>query len=246
VAFRFPSRLENVLVPIMKTQIMLLLGLVVSASAVSLRQAGDKPVEKIPVDLESCPLDSPVVALALSSDSALEETNGLAVGTPNEAAKRKALMDALAEYKVKKQAMQVATNNLMAAMEALLVVPAADKALLANVADGKTGKDSLVVFYAPWCPHCQTFVLHDKQGNPSNAPLELLSQDLAKDSSTKDVAVMRADVTVLGQSGIPSKFAVQGIPSVYFANKAGKATQFAGNPHSTADLTAFVKKMLTA
>jgi len=224
---------------------MLLLGLVVSASSMSLRQAGDKPVDKIPVNLESCPLDSPVVALALSADYSLDETNGLAVGTPNEAAKRKTLMDALAEYKVKKQAMQVATNNLMSAMEALLVVPAADKALLANVADGKTGKDSLIVFYAPWCPHCQTFVLHDKQGNPTNAPLELLSQDLAKDSSTKDVAVMRADVTTLGQSGIPSKFAVQGIPSVYFVNKAGKADAFAGNPHSTADLTVFVKKMQT-
>merc|ERR1719333_1952484 len=117
----------------------------------------------------------------------------------------------------------------MTAMEALLKVPAADAPMLENVASGKLGKDSLVVFYAPWCPHCQSFVLHDQKGDPTNAPLEVLRRNFAKSAATKNVAVLRADVTRLGQSKVPKAFNVPAIPTVYFVGTQGKTIKFAGN-----------------
>jgi len=172
----------------------------------------------------------------LASDESLEKSDDK-VAAPDD--KQKVLQEALADYKVKKQAFKLATAKLMAAMETLLETPSADTAMLEQAASGKLGKDSLVVFYAPWCPHCQTFVLHDQQGNPANAPLEVLRKDLAKADKTKDLNVVRADVTVVGKT-IPKDFVVQGIPTVYFVTKQGKEIQFSGNPHSSEALKAFV------
>merc|ERR1719502_2355011 len=106
---------------------------------------------------------------------------------------------------------QLATAKLMSAMDALLEVPNAGAGDLQKLADGKFGKAALVVFYAPWCPHCQSFVLHDQKGDPLNAPLEVLHRELAKADDTKNVNVIRADVTKVGKQ-MPKDFAVQAIP----------------------------------
>jgi len=207
-----------------------------AAAAHGLNIRGDAPAVATSL---TCPLDLPVSNLALASDETLETTGDKVVDSPQD--KQKVLQEALSDYKVKKQAYKLATAKLMAAMEALLAVPSADTAMLEKVATGKSGKDSLVVFYAPWCPHCQTFVLHDQQGNPANAPLEVLRKDLAKAEKTKDLDVIRADVTVVGKT-IPKDFAVQAIPTVYFVNKQGKEIQFNGNPHSEEALKAFINE----
>merc|ERR1719446_1518233 len=141
---------------------------------------------------------------------------------------------------------QLAQAKLMTAMEALLEVPSADAAMLKNMAAGKFGKAALVVFYAPWCPHCQSFVLHDKKGDPVNAPLELLRKQFLKSDSTKNVAVMRADVTRLGQSNVPPEFKVPAIPTVYFVSEHGKPIKFVGNPHDSAALSNFVNSQVKA
>jgi len=198
-----------------------------------------------------------VTAFALADDVSLGED---VVDDPK--ADLKAYKDAKAEFKTKKQAFAVAKANflkssaavefqaadakLMQSMEALLEVPAADTAMLTKAVGGTLGKDALVAFYAPWCPHCKTFVLHDKKGNPRNAPLENLRKDMAKDAKLKGVEVYRADVTVLGQNGIPAKLVVQGIPTMYFISAKGTPTQYKGHPHDFASIKAFAEKLASA
>jgi len=216
------------------------------ASAASLKLQGDAPVDLAHLTCQ-LPIALPVAALNLADDEVLD--NAVVVATPKGdalAQKHQVLQDAMVDYKQKKQAFQLATNNLMAAMETLLEVPSADASMLEQVAGGKSGKDALVAFYAPWCPHCQTFVLHDKQGNPTNAPLELLRKELATTPETKNVNVIRADVTRFpAGKGIPAVFAVASIPSVYFVSKDGKASKFAGNPGSSSQLKQFIEEKRT-
>jgi len=207
-----------------------------SASGLTIR--GDAPALATAVDF-TCPL-VPVVNLAFSGDEAMEKREGKVADAPSDQ-KQRALQEATASYQVKKTAFEDATADLYGAIDAILQVPAADAAMLQNVSEGKVGKDTLVAFYAPWCPHCQTFVLHDEDGIPANAPLEVLRKDFAKADATKNVNVIRADVTKLGQKSIPSSFVVQGIPAVYFVNAKGEETQFQGNPHNTSALKAFVE-----
>merc|ERR1719420_1884146 len=116
----------------------------------------------------------------------------------------------------------------MTSMDALLEVPKATPAQLTSFVSEKK-KNTLVVFYAPWCGHCQQFVLHDGSGDPTKAPLEVFHRDLAKDDATKAVDVVRVDVQEHGES-IPAPFKVQFIPTVYFVNKGGVATKYEGNP----------------
>jgi len=212
---------------------LLSFGFAVSAAALSLRNDPALPVHLI-ADASSCAWSgaAPITALALADDVSLDEEKA-----PN--ADLKVYQDALKVYKAKKKEFMLAQSKLMLSMEALLETPAADQAVLAKAAGGTLGKDALVAFYAPWCPHCQTFVLHDKSGNPTNAPLENLRKDMAKDQKLKGIAVYRADVTKLGQSGIPAKLPVKGIPTMYFVSAKGVATQFAGNPHDTNSIKAF-------
>lgn len=199
-------------------------GLLIHADPVEVQKTGD-------ASALTCQMKDSVTSLVLADDKVLD--------SEPTAEEKDNYNDALKEYKQKKQEYQLSEAKLMAAMENLLDVPAADIEYLEKAANGETGKDSLIVFYAPWCPHCQTFVLHDEKGNPLNAPYEIFAKDLAKSEDTKDVAVMRADIMKV-RDGIPAKFVVEGIPSVYFISKAGKATMFKGNPHDTQQLKDFV------
>lgn len=150
-----------------------------------------------------------------------------------------AFKDAKKVYSEKKEQFQSAQAELMAAMEAMLEVPAADEKMLQLFEDGKAKKDVLLVFYATWCPHCQTFVLHDGKGDPSKAPLEVFNRELQK--SDKGVSVMRVNVPDHMKALRESKvFKIQGIPSVFFVNQAGQIHQFQGNPHKLDDLHKFV------
>jgi thiol-disulfide isomerase/thioredoxin len=209
--------------------------LLAAATALNIRTESPFDVKAV-----TCAVDMSV-SLVLADDEVLDQKSDEAPTAAEKATYNKALQD----YKVKKQAMQVSTGKLMAAMEDLLEVPPADAAFLTSAATGKMGKDALVVFYAPWCPHCQTFVLHDAKGNPTNAPLEVLRRDLA--NTEKNVVVARADVTKLRAAGkpVPPVYKVQGIPTVYFVNEKGAATQFAGNPHNIAALKNFIGNMKT-
>merc|ERR1740117_2301578 len=76
------------------------------------------------------------------------------------AEKKDELNNAVAHYKTQKMQFQLAEARLMKAFDSLLEVPVADGHQLSTLLEGG-GKPTLIVFYAPWCPHCQTFVLHD-------------------------------------------------------------------------------------
>jgi len=229
------------------------LGLLASASALSLKTV-PAPIAHLASADETCqwPGSSPVTALTLAEYGEMSDPE----------ADVKTYQDAVVTYKAKAQAFETAKANflnssaalefqaadtaLMEAGEALLETPAADTAMLSKAVAGEFGKDTLVAFYAPWCPHCKTFVLHDEAGNPKNAPLENLRKDMAKDQNLKDVAVYRADVTKLGENGIPAPLVVQGIPTMYFINAQGAATQFQGNAHDLPSVKAFVGEVLAS
>jgi thiol-disulfide isomerase/thioredoxin len=170
----------------------------------------------------------------------VEEEYEAAGGVKDEApSKAEAYTKALDVFKNVKQEYKDATEELTLSLDSLLKVPKASIARLEETLKG--GSDTLVVFYAPWCPHCQTFVLHDAKGNPLNAPLEVLRRDLAP----ANIQVLRADAEQLGIQNVPSKFDVQAYPTVFFVNQTGsegRPIRFSGNPHNTTHLFDFIKK----
>jgi thiol-disulfide isomerase/thioredoxin len=117
-------------------------------------------------------------------------------------------------------------------------VVAGTSATLAEMV-AKKDKDTLVVFYAPWCPHCQTFVMHDESGNAEKAPLELFNQELKKAGALETLNLVKYDTQSAGT--IPAGFDVQYLPTVYMATHDGKYVAFEGNPHSIPDLKSFIK-----
>merc|ERR1719487_1681145 len=119
----------------------------------------------------------------------------------------------------------------------MLQVPSVDKAKLeANK------KDALVVFYAPWCPHCQTFVLHNGKGNPEEAPLEIFYKNIKSAGADKTLDVVRFDVSADREAGLPAGFQVQHIPTIYMAAADGTKTVFSGNHVDSATLVDFIEK----
>merc|ERR1719379_832570 len=137
--------------------------------------------------------------------------------------------------------MKKSQEKLLSAMNNMLQVPAADTAKVNSMVDSKE-KDMLVVFYAPWCPHCQTFVLHNGKGNPEEAPLEVFYKNIKGAKADKTLDVVRFDVSANREAGLPKGFQVQHIPTIYMASADGKKTPFAGAHVDSATLVDFIEK----
>jgi len=193
----------------------------------------------------SCPLDGPVMDFHLSfqapdeKDIVAMKTEKSATPTDEERAEMAAAME---EYKEAQEKMKAASNRMMVAMEAMLEVPVVNKAELTTMAE-KGDKDTLVVFYAPWCPHCQRYVLHDGKGNPEKAPLEMFNKEMKSRGASDTLSIVRWDIDK--DKDLPSQFKVQYIPTIYLAAADGTATQFKGNPTNFADMVDFIKDKST-
>merc|ERR550537_2147513 len=137
--------------------------------------------------------------------------------------------------------MKKSQARLMGAMEAMLQVPKTNTAKLNTMVTEKK-KDILVVFYAPWCPHCQTFVLHNGKGNPEEAPLEIFYKNIKAAKADETLNVVRFDVAANREAGLPTGFQVQHIPTIYMASADGKKTVFSGNHVDSATLVDFIEK----
>jgi len=179
--------------------------------------------------------------VALGDDASLDGNSSVVHGKDEPATvaeKKDELSDAIGHYKTQKMQFQLAEARLMKAFDSLLEVPTASGQQLTTLLQGG-GKPTLVVFYAPWCPHCQTFVLHDGEGDPVNAPLEQMHRDFKANSDTKDVDVLRFDVAKHGKD-IPVDLKVEGIPTVYFVNHEGKAEHYTEDLHNVDLLKSFM------
>merc|ERR1719158_712946 len=103
-------------------------------------------------------------------------------------------------------------------------------------------KDALVVFYAPCCPHCQSFVIHNGKGNPEEAPLEVFYKNIKAAKADKTLDIVRFDVSADREAGLPKGFQVQHIPTIYMAAADGKKVVFSGNQVDSATLVDFIEK----
>mmetsp|Transcript_51055 Transcript_51055/g.98758 ORF Transcript_51055/g.98758 Transcript_51055/m.98758 type:complete len:211 (-) Transcript_51055:152-784(-) len=97
--------------------------------------------------------------------------------------------------------------------------------------------DLLIVFYAPWCPHCKTYVMHDASGNEDQAPLELLAKELAPNRGVK---VLKYDIN---EHKPPVGFALEHVPTIFFKSRQRtNPVEFQGDPHDFAGLEEWVLK----
>jgi len=110
-------------------------------------------------------------------------------------------------------------------------VDAVTAASLSEIIEKK--EDALVVFYAPWCPHCKNFVMADQHGNAKNAPLELLNKDLV---ASKGPKVVKFDVSA---SQPPNIFTVNYVPKIFMLKRSGELQAYKSDPHDLASLKAF-------
>eukprot|EP00927_Polykrikos_kofoidii_P014626 TRINITY_DN16435_c1_g1_i1.p1 TRINITY_DN16435_c1_g1~~TRINITY_DN16435_c1_g1_i1.p1 ORF type:complete len:228 (+),score=51.53 TRINITY_DN16435_c1_g1_i1:56-739(+) len=180
-------------------------------------------------------------SFVLSNDNVLDNSSN----DRNSSTKLEELATAKKAFLAQKAIYQEAEARLMAAMDALLEVQSIDGTDLVDML-AESRPDTVVVFYAPWCPHCQSFVLHDGHGNPVDAPLEIFRRDLLAQNKTRNIEVARLNVASDAALNIPKQFSVQGIPMVYFVSKTGSAVPFKGNPHNLTALKSFVSEHASA
>ncbi|KAH9904759.1 disulfide isomerase [Xylariomycetidae sp. FL2044] len=117
------------------------------------------------------------------------------------------------------------------ALSALLAVAAAKSAVLDLVPDNfdkvvlKSGKPTLVEFFAPWCGHCKNL-----------APVyEELAQSFA---TSKDVQIAKVDADA--EKSLGKKYGVQGFPTLkYFDGKSDKPEDYNGG-RDLESLTKFI------
>lgn len=215
-----------------------------AAQGMSIRGSPDN---KLSVIDDACPIDTPVANFfdALSfqvpdeKDMVVMKANSTKDGKEPTAAQREEWKSAMEEYKASQMEMQKATTRMMTAMENMLEVPSVKKDTLTAMLD-KKDKDTFVVFYAPWCPHCQTFVLHDGKGNPQKAPLEVFNKEMKARGASKTLNLVRWNVAE--HKDVPKQFAAQYIPAMYLAAADGTVTQFKGNAGNSADLVKFIEE----
>merc|ERR1719399_2228370 len=93
----------------------------------------------------------------------------------------------------------------------------------------KKKESLLIAFYAPWCPHCQRFVMGD------GSPLTRLSNALTAKHGAR---VVKFDVKAQGS---PPGFAVNAVPAVYLFNATtGQKTEYDHNPEDLGALESWV------
>jgi thiol-disulfide isomerase/thioredoxin len=106
-------------------------------------------------------------------------------------------------------------------------VPSVDSTELEKLLKEKDTK-VIVVFFAPWCPHCQNYVMHsaDPSKDPSKAPLELFYKKHVETETGKKVKVVSYNVDA--DQDVPSQFKVPYIPAIFAADNES-AHQFEGD-----------------
>lgn len=101
-----------------------------------------------------------------------------------------------------------------------------DRQSLSQLVDAHK-QDLLVVFYAPWCPHCQAFVLAEQ------APINSLASAFAATNGPK---VVTFDTTA---SSIPPGFNANFVPTIMLVSKDGRMSEFLEDPTEVEHLKAF-------
>merc|ERR1712159_524360 len=82
----------------------------------------------------------------------------------------------------------------------------------------------IVVFYAPWCPHCQAFVL------AKDAPVDRLAKEIQDAGGPK---VLVFDTT---KESLPSRFErIHAIPTILYVNLDGRRKEFLESPETHFD-----------
>mmetsp|Transcript_48088 Transcript_48088/g.139293 ORF Transcript_48088/g.139293 Transcript_48088/m.139293 type:complete len:215 (+) Transcript_48088:93-737(+) len=112
-------------------------------------------------------------------------------------------------------------------------VEAVDRGGLAAILE-EDSADLLIVFYAPWCPHCRDFVMQDAAGDAAKAPLQLLSRELAAEHGPK---VLKFDIEA---SKHPEDFVVNYVPRIFFKPRNGAHVAYEGSPDDLQSLKDWV------
>jgi len=120
----------------------------------------------------------------------------------------------------------VAATPAPVALAAAGTIQKVDRQSLSQLVDAHK-QDLLVVFYAPWCPHCQAFVLAEQ------APINTLASALA---SAKGPKVVTFDTTA---SSIPPGFNANFVPTIMLVSKDGRMSEFLEDPTEEEHLKAF-------